>query len=139
MDEFLKQLLASQERIAAALEKIAAKETVTVGEVSVTATPEAAAAVKEAAKPATKPVEKKAEAPKEEPKPEPEPEPEAPAEPEGPTYTIDEVRAALKEYRAIEGAPAMLEVLKTHGGKEALTEVDPSAFPAIMEAVGAAK
>lgn len=125
MDEFLNKLLASQERIAAALEKIAANG-------GTLAAAPAKAEEKPAAKPATKPAEKK-----EEPKPASEPEP--PAEPEGPTYTIDEVRAALKEYRAIEGAPAMLEVLKTHGGKEALTEVDPSAFPAIMEAVGAAK
>ncbi len=125
MDEFMKQHLANQERIAKALEGIAAN-----GGGGFVAPAADKPADKPAIKPADKPATKLAEKPAE---------PEAPAEPEGPTYTIDEVRAALKEYRAIEGAPAMLEVLKTHGGKEALTEVDPKHFPAIMEAVGAAK
>lgn len=78
-------------------------------------------------KPAPKP------APKQEPAPPPK-EPETDPLEEG-GFTIDQVRAALKEYRAIEGAAAMVEVLKTHGGSDKLTNIDPSNYAAIMEAV----
>lgn len=50
-------------------------------------------------------------------------------------YTLDDVRKALMEYRAIEGAPAMMEVLKTHGGAESLSAVKPANYAAIMKAV----
>ena len=116
MDEFFKQHLANQVRIATALEAIAANGG---GGFVAPATTEKPAAPKTTT---TKPAAEE--------KPAPAPEPQ---------YTLDEVRAALKEYRSIEGAPAMLEVLKTHGHNESLPEVDPKYYPAIMEAVGAAK
>lgn len=72
--------------------------------------------------------------PVEEKKPSP---PPAAAADAGKAYTLDQVRNALKEYRAIEGAPAMLEVLKTHGGAASLTEVKPENYAAIMAAVSA--
>lgn len=59
---------------------------------------------------------------------------DAPAEEEK-KYTIDDVRKALQEYRAIEGAPAMMEVLKTAGKAESLNAVKPENFAAIMAAV----
>ncbi len=137
MDDFMKQFLAYLERIATAVESIAANGG--GGFVASTATPAGKADTKAADDKAA--AEAKAKADK-----------IAAAEAKvaadvkaaeeaakGPVYTLDEVRAALKEYRAIEGAPAMLEVLKVHGGKEALTEVDPKDFAAIMTAVGAAK
>ena len=121
MDEFLKQILATQERIATALEQIASRH----------GHQEAAPAAATAGKPAA---EKKAAEKKVEEKPA---EPEAPA---GPSYTIDEVRAALKEFRAIEGNVAMLEILKKHGGgKESLPEIDAKYYHDIMEAAGAGK
>lgn len=80
---------------------------------------------------------KETPAPKPTPEPEPKPDPVAEDEPAS-EYTIDQVRAALKEYRGIEGATAMLEIIKTHGGAEQLTSVDPSKFGAIMEAINAA-
>lgn len=50
-------------------------------------------------------------------------------------YALDDVRKALMDYRAIEGAPAMMEILKTHGKAEALSSVKPENFAAIMKAV----
>lgn len=49
--------------------------------------------------------------------------------------TIDDVRKALMDYRAIEGAPAMMEILKTHGKADSLGAVKPENFAAIMTAV----
>jgi hypothetical protein len=127
VDDFFKQFLGTQERIAAALEKIVANG----GGGFVAGAGAVAEEAKTLAKASTKAEEKEQAKPVE---------PETPAVPEGPVYTIDEVRAALKEFRAIEGNVAMLEVLKTNGGgKESLPEIDAKHFPAIMEAVGAAK
>lgn len=50
-------------------------------------------------------------------------------------YTLEDVRKALQEYRAIEGAPAMMEILKTVGKAESLNAVKPENFAAIMAAV----
>lgn len=122
VDEFMSKHLEAMGRIADALEKIAANggTTVNVGAATAAETP-------------ARETPKKEEPKKEEPKPAP------PEEPSGPTYTIDQVRAALKEYRAVEGAPAMLEVLKTHGGADELTKVAPEKFHDLMVAVGAAE
>lgn len=59
---------------------------------------------------------------------------DAPAEEEK-KLTLDDVRSALQAYRSIEGAPAMMEVLKTHGKADALSAVKPENFAAIMAAI----
>lgn len=125
MDELLAKFIATQERIASALEKIAAN-----GGGGFVAAPAETTADKPADKPATKAADKPAEKPV-----------EKPAEPEEPAseYTLEQVRAALKEYRAIEGAAAMLEVLKTHGGGATeLPGLDEKFYAPIMEAIGSA-
>lgn len=77
---------------------------------------------------------------REEKKPEPEPEPEVEerdpldddqGEPEA-TYTSDEVRAALRTYRDVEGDGAMMAVLKSFGatGMASLKESDYAAVMA---------
>lgn len=124
ISDFAKQFIASQERIASALEAIVAN-----GGGGFVASTTTAAKDKPAEK--TKPAEKHAEKPAEK-----APEPEVPSEPE---ITVDVVRSALKEYRMIEGTPAMMEILKIHGGgKETLADIAPSCFPAIMKAINEA-
>lgn len=85
----------------------------------------------------TKPAPKQ-EAPKpEEPKPDPEPEqPEVDPleETDAKPPTVDEVRAALKAYRDIEGAAAMMDILKQHGA-ETLTALKPENYAAVIAAV----
>lgn len=132
MDDLIKQFIANQERIAAALEKIAANGGGFVAQM-------APAAEAEPAKPAdkAKPAKPADTVKPAEPAKQPDPEPEQPAAESA--FSLDEVRAALKEYRAIEGSPAMLEVLKTHGGKESLPDIDASCYAAIMEAIGFTK
>jgi hypothetical protein len=56
------------------------------------------------------------------------------AEPAGEPPTIDEVRAALKAYRDVEGAAAMMEVLKNHGAAN-LQDLKVDQYAAIIAAV----
>jgi hypothetical protein len=121
-------------RIADALEKIAARHGEQSGLVAAAVAQvtkaETKAAAAEAA--AQTPTEPKAEV-------KAEPVVEAVVEPEksAPTVTVtlEEVRTALKEYRAIEGATAMLSVLKKHGEVDELSKLDPSKYAAVLAAV----
>lgn len=66
--------------------------------------------------------ETKAETKQEEKKPEP---------PKGPS--IDEVRAALKAYAAIEGKPAAIEKLKAIGGVDTIQDLAKEKYQAVID------
>lgn len=57
-------------------------------------------------------------------------EPEEKAE----TYTVDDVRKALKNYRDINGGPATMQVLKDHGAS-GMGDLKPEKFASVMKAV----
>ena len=118
------------ERIAVALEKIAANG-------GALAAAPAAAKTTTPVKPAAKAAdpEPKAEEKKPEPKAEekkPEPAPAAPAATDGPD--IEKVRKALQDFRALEGTASMLEVLKEFGA-ENLAGIKPADYAAIVQRV----
>lgn len=50
------------------------------------------------------------------------------------SFTQDDIRNALKAYRDIEGAAAMLEVLKANGA-DSLAALSPSKYEDVMKAV----
>lgn len=124
MDKYIEAFLKTQADISGHLARIAeALESQQAWNSTATPTAPVAPAAAAAA------VEKKPEPKAVEKAPEPKSE-----EPAGPTLLV--VRAALKEYRAIEGAPAMLEILKVHGGGvQELTAVKEVFYPAIMKAI----
>ena len=143
MDKALETLVANSGRIADALEAL-----VKLGGASTTVIAAAAEVVaKDEAKPAAKVDKPKPAAKVDKPAPEPTPEPEPVVEPEptppaaepdpldGPgdeaKYTVDQVRAALKDYRDIEGSAAMMEVLRKHGA-DSLGALKPEAFAGVM-------
>ncbi len=147
------------ERIAAALEKIAEQggsitvtnttvETARVGEVeqsttkAVTTRKPAAKPVEKPVEPETPPVEEPAEtqAPaddakivhkEEAPPAEPEIDPLDDVPPPATEITQEQVRAALKAYRDIEGSAAMMEVLKNHGA-ENMSGLKPEKYAEVM-------
>lgn len=112
------------ERIADALEKIAAQGGSVAAQVA-SAAAEKPAEPKAEAKQAEKPAEK----PKAEAKPA-----EKPAEKPKSSKSIEDVRTALKNYREIEGTPAMLEVLKKHGATN-INELAEEHYEAVIAAV----
>ena len=72
---------------------------------------------------ATKATEKPADKPAEAPKPE---------------HDLEAVRTVLKEYRAIEGSPAMLELIATHGGGVSdLASLKPEFYDSVFAAATA--
>lgn len=84
--------------------------------------------------------------PAEEQQPDPEPEKDpldegdplddAPAEPEVKKWTEDEVRAALKSYREINGGDAVMTVLEEHGGgAKGMGSLKPEFYAAVMKEV----
>ena len=86
-----------------------------------------------AATKATKPAAKKTAAKKAAPKEEPaaEPEAEETSDPDGPT--LDEVRAKLKEYAALEGKENAIQILKDNGASS-IGELDESKYAAVIAA-----
>jgi hypothetical protein len=89
----------------------------------------AAAPAEAKSKPADKKADKKADKPaakKEEPA-------EEPAAPDGPSR--DEVRAKLKEYAALEGKEAAIQILKDNGAAS-IGELDEAKFADVMKACG---
>lgn len=114
------------ERIAVALEKIAANGGTLAAQPAAAATTKPAAAKAET-KTETKAEEKKPEPKAEEKKPEP-----APAATDSPD--IEKVRKALQDFRALEGTASMLEVLKEFGA-ENLAGIKPADYAAIVQRV----
>lgn len=130
IEKNLEALATNTGRIADALEQLVSL----AGSAPVTITPA----------PATEPVKEEPKKPaaakkvetKKQPAPEPEPEvdpldDDQPAAPEA-TFTPDEVRAALRTYRDVEGDGAMMAVLKSFGatGMGSLKESDYAAVMA---------
>ncbi len=79
---------------------------------------------------------KPAQAPEpEKPAPEPEVDPldEAPTKP-AKKLTQDDIRARLKDYRAANGAPAMMDILARVGGVSSLAELPADKYDAVYEA-----
>lgn len=113
------------ERIADALEKIAAQGG------GVAAQVQQVVAEKPAETKAEKPAETKAA---DKPKAEADKPAEKPAEKPKSSKTIEDVRTALKNYREIEGTPAMLEVLKKHGAAN-INELAKEHYEAVIAAV----
>lgn len=62
------------------------------------------------------------------------PEDEQPAEPEEPSFTEDEVRKALKNFRDINGSDAVMKVLKDHGAS-GMGSLKPEQYASVMKAV----
>lgn len=60
-------------------------------------------------------------------------EPKQETKPKGPT--VDDVRAALKAYAAIEGKPAALEKLKTVGGAETVQDLPEGKYQAVIDSL----
>lgn len=151
IEENLETLAKNSTRIADAIEALvklmANPITTTVNNTVVDTSGKAAAQIAaEAGKAAAGKEKDKTTAPKTEPAKQPDPptpdpvvEPDPLDDPASETpaekFTIDQVRAALKAYRDIEGAAAMMDVLKTHGGVEALSGLKEDKYAAVMAAV----
>lgn len=54
---------------------------------------------------------------------------------EDPSYTIDQVRAALQRLMVKEGKPAVVDLLRNRGGVEKLKDLPEDKFSAVMEII----
>lgn len=136
IEKNLEALALNTGRIADALEKLLTTTAMTMP-IAATTPPAEEPEVK---KPAAKKAEPKKQAPPPEPEPEPEVEEEQAVDPldddqppvQEATFTSDEVRAALRTYRDVEGDGAMMAVLKSFGatGMGSLKESDYAAVMA---------